>query len=193
MLALDRGLGSCVHSTAECRRCCFNKKFYSRYAEVRAQDREIDVAWQRLVFKPELAAADIAKAVERRGRGVKRFRWCTRGESCGTAADISALIRIAELTPHITHWIPTRAWRRPNLLPFLDALRRMPNVRLLASTDPEIPVAPSGWSSMHFHRELDKGGDHKCAKTWQKRHGACATCKRGCFAKAAVNVSLKQH
>lgn len=46
----------------------------------------------------------------------------------------------------VTCWAYTRSWRVPALLPYLEALRALPNVQLFASMDlstPELP--PAGW------------------------------------------------
>jgi hypothetical protein len=63
-----------------------------------------------------------------------------------TVAYIQNWITRLKERPDVTMWAYTRSWRIPELLPHLEALRRLPNVQILASIDSSIPeLPPAGW------------------------------------------------
>lgn len=62
--------------------------------------------------------------------------------------------------PDVKCWAYTRSWRVPALLPYLEELRTLPNVQLLASLDPSCSeMPPVGWRRSWIWRErpTDKG------------------------------------
>lgn len=66
--------------------------------------------------------------------------------------------------PDVTCWAYTRSWRVPELLPFLEVLRALPNVQLFASMDPSCEdVPPDGWRRAWIWRDEPNG-------EWPKEH-----------------------
>lgn len=122
------------------------------------------------------------------------------GEAFGCAADVARVRDIASGNPDVVFWIPTRAWRNPEMRAAVDVLRAtVPNLRVLASEDPTTTsqehkaLVAEGWSTMYFGDDSATQGRFKCPKTWSHKDGACATCRKGCFSATRVDVHLKEH
>ncbi len=145
---------------------------------------------------------------------MSRFRFSVKGEIWNHPTDVCKIQGIAKALPSTRFWIPTRAWRCPEME---DHIRRyamcMPNVCVLASVDPCVSeheldyLRSHGWSLVFAgdnergHMKLGPGGAepnltdgmHSCAKTWEQREGHCATCEDGCFKVGRKEIHLKQH
>ncbi len=67
-----------------------------------------------------------------------------------TEAYIRAWFALAQAREECLFWFYTRSWRVPELLPWLEALRQLPNVQLIASVDPECEMPPEGWRRAWF-------------------------------------------
>lgn len=203
MWALDRPIsGSCVHRTSFCESTCFNNKLYNVYGKgMRGKDVRNEEAWENN------DADALAAKMSRKKKGSKnRFRLMTRGEAFSTFADIDRVKNIADAMPHMTIWIPTRAWRSPVLFAAVQqAFASYDNVVILASMDPSntaddwAHVKLSDVSTMFFgddNMTETPNGDRmfKCPKTWKHMNGHCDICKGGCFrTNKRVDVHLKQH
>jgi len=211
MFAVDRPhgispLSSCKHATKYCIQTCFNNKFSRMYSDAMAKrDRANEESWL-VITGPALRAALDRKYK----RQTNRFRFMTRGETFKTHGDLERVIDIADSNPDRIFWIPTKAWRRPMLRLAIEALREIcPNVRILASTDPnttpeeQAMLDRNGWSTMFYGNddqlETLTGSDRfKCPKTWTHDLGACGDSKRcssgGCFDNSQpVHIHLKEH
>jgi len=57
----------------------------------------------------------------------------------------SAWFEICKAFPQTRFWGYTRSWANPEMREALERLRDLPNMQLLASTDPTMPLPPDGW------------------------------------------------
>ncbi len=201
MWSSDREIkSSCKWRTSFCK-FCYNQKTLKRFPKAMATKDERNEAYWAI-----LDGERLRKDLKSKKKGSSnRFRFQTRGETFATVADFWKVLEIVTSNPKIDFWIPTRAWRNDELRFKLEAfMMKMPNVFLLASTDPTNSaeewksLKTSGWSVM-FYGDNDMiqtpAGDrlHSCSKTFFDENGACATCKDGCFSKNQVVVHLKKH
>lgn len=200
MFVIDRGIPhSCVHATEFCRRTCYNNKLYKLYPAMAGADQRLDREWAAL------DPADIAEQLSRKRRPTTRVRLCSRGEPFRDYSDVDRVEQLLRACPDTTWWIPTRAWRNPILAVMIQSrIASLPNAAVLASTDPTTSqddydqLVANGWSTMHYGDDGLSPKPFRCPKTFgAKIKGACAVCKRGCFAPSLsgrrVDVLLKQH
>lgn len=201
MFAYDRPIPeTCVHATDFCRAACYNDKLYRIYPAMHGKDIKNEAYWQTL------DGAQVTRDLARRKHPTHRVRFMTRGEAFKAVSDVHKVAEIASANPDRLFWIPTRAWRHPLLRALIQtSLLGVPNLRILASTDPTTTDAEwdalkaDGWSTMFFGDDTQRvtpTGDKMflCPKTHGHVKGACAVCKRGCFrADKRVDVHLSQH
>jgi hypothetical protein len=201
MFAVDRPIdtipgkaeGSCVWATDFCKSKCYNEKLYKLYPDMRLKDIRNEQEWQ------SASAEDYANSLARKKKQVKRWRLMTRGEAIKDHSDVDRIIAIAEATPDSLLWIPTRAWRDPELRERIrKELMPLKNLAVLASIDPETreeeqSLLDDGWSTMFFGDDEDTEGRFKCPKTWKKMKGHCGICKAGCFAPKLLNRQVRVH
>lgn len=81
------------------------------------------------------------------------------GGDFDTATYILAWCRLATKRPEVQFWFYTRSWRVPQLLPFLEILRELPNVQVWASMDPDCEPAPPGWRRAWMSTDPRGAGD----------------------------------
>jgi hypothetical protein len=135
---------TCPGATPWCRRHCYAKK---KRFEWRTTMSSLT---SRLVWYFELGPYRFAERLERElrkaeTRGVeKTLRLHVAGDFF--EKDYIEMWRhIAERMPDWRFYTYTRSWRVPELLPYLEKLRRLPNFVLYASTDPDTGPPPPGW------------------------------------------------
>ena len=198
MYALDRAPSTCKYATAYCRKHCYNLKLYICYKDMRKKDIRNELYWDNVPVDYFTMHIN-----QKRKFQTDRFRFCTRGEQLSTAADVEKTAALVSTRKQTTFWIPTRAWRDPQLRQLIEnKLFPLGNVRVLASIDPsnsleEVEnIALRGWSTMFFGNDsVHPLGNKavKCPKTWKKIDGACATCTMGCFSDEQKHVWLSKH
>ena len=209
MSAIDRPKTSCRHCTTFCRATCYNVKTYRRFPKaMKAKDLALEQEWQ------EMTGESVAGMIGRKRSFTGRVRLMTRGEAFKTVSDVEKVRDMILAAPDTVFWIPTRAWRNRVLRRLVSMrIRRLPNVKVLASLDPSNSrkevnsLVDGGWSTMYygddsatfFVRSIVKGVAHgltwrvKCPKTWDHKLGHCATCETGCFSENQIHIILKQH
>jgi len=201
MWATDRDIQkSCNWRTPFCKNC-YNMKLFKVYKDMKTKDVRNEDFWAALngdMFKTMFAK-------KRTGLTMERFRFQTRGETFAVTSDVDKVVDILEKNQNIQFWIPTRAWRNPELKSLIETkIFPLKNARVLASLDPTntkdewAMIKESGWSTM-FYGDNDMirnpNGDisHLCSKTFFGEKSACATCKDGCFSEKRVDIHMKQH
>ena len=97
---------------------------------------------------------------------------------------------IAEKRPQTAFWAYTRSWTVPNLLPALEALRKVANVHLFASVDPGMPDRPSQWRAAYL--EIDQRAQGLPCLHQAGKAKSCSEC-RYCFRPGKGNVVFKVH
>lgn len=208
--AFSRGCRTCRWQTEWCARYCYNKKFYRVNPKLSAVDRADELYWQK--------TSDFEFARIVRELNVKRFRFSIRGEIWADVVDVQKVASILYHAPDTLFWIPTRAWRVVDMQHSIEEqVLRLPNARVMASMDPSVSeytekaLKRLGWSTVFAGDNSDPRqlllhpdvtgrltakrtfNRHRCTKTWDEDHAACATCKDGCFRKERVDVHLRQH
>jgi hypothetical protein len=207
MPAIDRPIPiTCVHATDFCFKTCYNQKLYKLYPAMAGKDVRNEAFWQQLDGAQVDAFLDEMAEWDRMPK--KRVRFMTRGEAVKDETDVPRVAQIAKWNSEIEFWMPTRAWRNDKLRDLVAAeLRPIPNLRVMASTDPTTSDAEwaslkaDGWSTM-FYGDNDMtstpNGDRmfRCPKTHKHMSGHCGICKAGCFkpeSKGRVDVHLRRH
>lgn len=186
-----------------CNAHCYAKRnFYATWgAVIRNRERH-----QEAVEHPEWEDAIVrlmAKHVRPDGSGPQFFRWLDSGD-LPHAAFLGKVIRVAERTPWVRHWLPTREHdfvaetvldhgvRIPdNMVVRLsaDLVGKKPDHPLVA----QLAVVP-GITTSTVHREgkphvevSARRGDSVECKSYQREH-TCGPC-RACWSRDVKNVS----
>jgi len=194
--AIDRPVSSCCFASSFCATNCYNRKLYLGCygSNMKAKDRRNESAWLAMRSNPEAAAKAMKTVLMAKREKVKRFRFMTRGEALETREDIALIKSICEAMPKILFWLPTRSWRNAEMRRLVEReLLPLSNLRIMASLDPTTQKGPDSWSTMFFGDDDATSGRVLCSKTHKGIHGACATCRKGCFSSARVDVHMKQH
>jgi len=92
--------------------------------------------------------------------------------------------------PQTSFWAYTRSWSVPALYPALNQLRALPNVELLASTDPTMPLPPKGWRTAFI--ETDARATGMLCKEQTQQQETCLACGY-CFRNSKGDVTFKVH
>jgi hypothetical protein len=122
-------------------------------------------------------------------RGLRGVRIHVSGDFYSpTYADLWT--RICQGRPDIVFWSYTRSWSVPTILPSLDALHRLANVRLFASCDETMPLPPAGWRTAFVEEDPRAHGVH-CRKQ-QGQAESCLTCGY-CLFSDTGHVVFKVH
>lgn len=107
---------------------------------------------------------------------------------------------IAKACPSTVFFAYTRSWRVASILPSLEALRALPNVRLLASVDPSAADAPSGWRvarilSKEDSRAVKHGARVPSHIVCLEQAGKAETCGdcRICYGPGRAPIAFIQH
>jgi hypothetical protein len=198
--SIDRPRSSCKWASEFCKMTCYNRSIESRFRKsIPAKDARNEASWK------SIDGRQLADMLDRKRTPTERIRLMTRGEAFSTPDDIARVRGIAESNPQRLFWIPTRAWRDPEMEALIrETLFHVPNLRILASTDPSTSpledrfLRALGWSTMFYGDDTATGTPGgrpmlRCPKTWQHLTAHCAVCKAGCFRRSRVDVHLKQH
>ncbi len=134
---------TCPGATEVCVQVCDNK--HSAKIVLGNEKGVVKAAWYS-----HLAATNVVVFYEKINYDV----W-----SCGTSAiqihvggdfftkdQIDAWQEVVEEYPNKSFFSQTRSWRIPALRPYLEMLKALPNMTLIASTDSETGEGPEGWS-----------------------------------------------
>ena len=192
MYALDRPETSCKYATVWCKANCYNLKLYRLHKSMRPKDTANEAEWQGMI------GSRLKALLLHKRRQTKRIRLMTRGEAFSNPDDILKVRDMLLCNSKVLIWIPTRAWRDPNMRQAIEQLIiPLRNARVIASIDPtntdyELDSIKT-WSTMYTGDDTATDGRYICPKTWQHKHGVCATCRQGCFNSKQVNVHLKVH
>jgi hypothetical protein len=128
---------TCPGASTWCLRYCYAQ----RYERLRPNCRGSYAANLRLAQDPEGFADRMIGVLP---RITPFFRLHVSGDFF-SAAYAAAWVRICESFPNTRFWSYTRSWAAKELLGPLEQLRDLPNVQLLASCDPTMPLPPEGW------------------------------------------------
>lgn len=97
---------------------------------------------------------------------------------------------ICEARPDTQFWCYTRSWSVTLLRPALEQLRILPNMELLASIDPEMPLPPEEWRMAFV--DIDPRAHGMACRHQQGQVESCLECGY-CFQEGAGNVVFKVH
>jgi len=97
---------------------------------------------------------------------------------------------ICETFPQTKFWAYTRSWLVRDLVRPLEQLRALPNVELIGSTDPTMPLPPEGWRVAFIQTDPRANGT-RC----NQQHGVADSCLDCgyCFRQDNGNVVFRVH
>jgi hypothetical protein len=140
---------TCPGATSYCRGVCYAKP---KGKHTKPINWAIDYYASNLVLflehGPREFARMAAETLRELSRGKTEQEKVLRLHAAGDifSAEYAEMIReLARLLPDFTIYTYTRSWRIPELYPLVEQLRRLPNVVIYASTDPETGPPPPGW------------------------------------------------
>jgi hypothetical protein len=140
---------TCPGATSYCRRLCYAKP---KGRHTKPINWAVDYYASNLVLFLEHGPREFARmaadALRDLSRGKSEQEKVLRLHAAGDifSAEYAEMIaELARLLPDFTIYTYTRSWRVPELYPLVEQLRRLPNVVIYASTDPETGPPPPGW------------------------------------------------
>lgn len=188
-LALPEGLpckgGTCTGSSRYCKLCYGDK---GAYAFVKGLGKDPYSENLAATKHPDFVSTMVNELAKWSGRGKKLFRLHPKGDLYNEEY-IEKWDEIAEKSPDTKFGIYTRSWRVPKLQKSLRKFSELPNVKLMASTDPTSGKPPD-WLP-----EAGIGGTYgKPCKvcTCDKGEETCAKCGH-CYDKSKGGVTLYPH
>lgn len=139
--------GTCPASSPECESICYAARPVEEMGAVAAM-------WLR-----NSATSDVPPIPE----DAKLLRLHVSGDFDTINYVKNWITRLVE-RPDVVMWAYTRSWRVPELLPYLEILRGLPNVTLWASMDQSIAeLPPQGWRRAWIDGD-ERGGDPQLTK-----------------------------
>ena len=171
---------TCPGASPWCRKHCYA----DRYVRRRPNSRRAYQINHELSLTPN-RFTDLMTGVL--PRIIPHFRIHVSGDFYSVAY-IASWIKICLAFPQTRFWSYTRSWTLPTLLPALERLRDLPNVQLLASVDPDMPLPPSDWRRA-FLRNDPRARGRLCAKESGSAR-SCQDCCR-CFMPGGGHVIFK--
>jgi len=172
---------------------CYARRLERFRGNVKAAwTRNLDLARAMIAADPERWAQLIAHQVRAYAMLTSEpfHRWFDGGD-LDSVAMLRAICRVAELTPDIAHWLPTReTWR---VRVYLHTGGTIPPNLVLRVSSPMIDDGPlSGWShtsTVHHRRTL---GTDEVPCEARTRGNVCGPC-RACWSPAVKSVSYPKH
>jgi len=130
--------------------------------------------------------------IERRckSKGVNHFRWFDSGDLQGIW-HLRNIVKAAELTPHIDHWLPTQ--ERGFISKYLNEYGSFPDnlcVRISGVKIGSPPPKLRAFKGMVHTSSVDSGVGFKCEA--KSRDNKCGPC-RACWDTNVPNVDYYQH
>ena len=173
---------TCPGASAWCIKHCYARRFERLRALCRmGYSRNLVLTWDTDRF--------VSTMLAQIPPDVPCFRIHVSGDYYDTTY-IESWRKICLGRPLVRFWAYTRSWASPTLQPALEALRRLPNFCLFASTDVTMPPPPEGWR-VAFVEGDPRATGIKC----REQNGlsdSCLTC-RYCFASNAGHVVFRVH
>ncbi|MBM4049590.1 MAG: hypothetical protein FJ279_31225 [Planctomycetes bacterium] len=103
---------------------------------------------------------------------------------------VHAWQRICSAFPQVKFWAYTRSWAAPELRTALEGLRSLENMQLMASTDPAMPLPPSGWR-VGFVDADPRAQGMLCGEQTEQQE-SCLACGY-CFQRSEGDVIFRVH
>ena len=132
-------------------------------------------------------AFQINKAAEKTGQPF--HRWFDSGD-LQSLAMLKAIVHVCEITPHVSHWLPTREAKL--IKQYRAQYGAFPSnlvVRVSATMIGDSPILGHSHTST-VHRKGQEAKGHVCPASTQGN--ACGTC-RACWSHDVANVSYPLH
>jgi hypothetical protein len=158
----------------------------------KAWGRNLDLAREMIAADPERWAALIAHQINAYAflTSEPHHRWFDGGD-LDSVSMLRAIVRVAELTPAVAHWLPTREVAMVRA--FLSSGGVVPPNLIIRISSPMIDDEPlPGWphtSTVHHARVLGPGEVPCEART---RGNVCGPC-RACWSPSVRSVSYPKH
>jgi hypothetical protein len=135
---------TCVSYTPWCNRYCYARGGRHIYPSVR-KAREENL---KLTLRKDFEKIMVEAITKIYNKGYRVLRLHEEGDFYSISYIqkwINIIRKLREKGIDIFIYAYTRAWRLPPLLPYLEELRKLPNVRIIASTDYFTGPAPPNW------------------------------------------------
>jgi hypothetical protein len=170
---------TCPGATVWCRKFC-----YARYGRhIFPSVRKARVANVELAERPDFVRIMVEAIEKIHSKGIRVLRLHEEGDFYSIEYIKKWIEIIKELRRRnidIFVYAYTRSWRIPTMLPYLEELRKLPRVQIIASTDSETGPGPEGWSEAGINFTYAKPGvmctsDRKPSITCTE----CGVCLRG--------------
>ena len=163
-----------------CSGCYALKGRYAFPGTQNAMQRRLNI----MLADPMKWAESMAAIINRRGQ--PEFRWHDSGD-LQSQAHLEAIIRVAELTPDVQHWLPTREYDLVKAVKFPPNLTVRVSAHMIDGPAPDLGLPTSTVRS--------KNGDvpdgaHKCPAPQQDNE--CGDC-RACWDPNVQEVNYGQH
>jgi len=170
-----------------CKSCYARKgpSVFPNSLSVRTENWNITTAALRHKGKRKRWVETLVHLIE--GSGTGWFRWHDSGDLL-SANHLRMICEVAEKTPTIKHWLPTREYRFVEMVTKVQKLPSNLTVRLSAHM--------VGQTLTHTLPTSSVGAEagHKCMATYDKEatDGKCGTC-RACWDRGVDNIDYKRH
>ena len=162
-----------------CNGCYALKGRYAFKTVKTAMYRRLDV----MSSDPMRWAESMAAVINRRSKREKYFRWHDSGD-LQSAEHLDAIISVAELTPDVQHWLPTREYELVKNREFPPNLNVRVSAHMVDGNPPDLDLPTST-----VHDKTDPAG-HECPAPNQGNQ--CGDC-RACWDPNVANVSYRVH
>lgn len=155
-----------------------HKGWTDNYMKAKRLIAERPEQWaQAMAFQIKLIAS---------GTGEPYHRWFAAGD-LDSPAMFAAIVRVAELTPSIKHWLPTR--EAAFVKAYKGAIPANLVVRISSTMIGDKPIrGHAHTSTVHKHSAAHEGAECKA----RERDNTCGPC-RACWDPAIANVSYPLH
>lgn len=173
--------GSCIGATDWCRLYCYAQQgFYmmpsnqAKYAEQTALLRDDPGAYEAQL------TWEVAKL-----RPGSVFRFATSGDIM-SAEHARIIGRVVQSRPDVSFYLYTRSWQDQGVRAELTKLRKLANLTVWASTDPDTGPAPRGWRTAG----VDSDTPGILCPQQAGRKASCTDCKLCWTAKDGVRLNF---
>ena len=171
-------LASVTGST--CEGCYALKGRYNFPGTQNAMHRRLSI----MLSDPMAWAESMAAIISRKGE--PEFRWHDSGD-LQSSAHLDAIVRVAELTPTVQHWLPTREYELVKGREFPSNLCVRLSAHMVDGTAPDFGLAVS---TVTTQGEPIPDGAHRCPAPEQGNE--CGDC-RACWSPSVRHVDYIRH
>lgn len=173
---------TCPGASAWCRQHCYA----ARFERLRGNCRRAYVRNLALSLEPERFVSEVLRSLPEDAPLVRVHV----GGDFYSPEYAQSWIEVCQERPETRFWAYSRSWAVATLQPTLEQLRSLPNVELLASLDPQMPLPPDDWRLAFI--DIDPRASGMPCRHQQGEVDSCLECGY-CFRENTGNVVFKVH